>query len=128
VDEKIEPVFRVRSVRFERGPDKLPDRKPKASSTPKAQKLSKPIAVDPGKAVESTFRREEMRWLGEHRKELERDYPGEWVAVEGSRLIAHGRDLRAVLQEAKEKGVEKPFLSGVRGKEWQDVMIIRRWR
>ena len=51
-------------------------------------------------------------------------------AFELSGIVAHTGDATdvAVLKQAKEKGVEKPFLSGVKAKEWQRVMIIRRWR
>ena len=92
---------------------------------PEKKKRAKP-ATHPAKA-DPSFRREEMAWLGEHEEELEKDYPGEWLAFDGPRLVAHGQDLHAVVREAKDKGVNRPFLSAVRDKEWQEGLIIRRW-
>jgi len=69
-----------------------------------------------------------MKWLGEHRSWLEKTHPGCWVAVEGSELIAVGPDLVAVLEEAKQKGVENPFISGVKAKRYQGIIMIRRWQ
>ena len=69
--------------------------------------------------IHSTFRAEEMRWLWDHEKELNENYPGEWLALDGPRLVAHGRDLLQVIEEAKAKGVENPFFSSVRAKEYQ---------
>jgi hypothetical protein len=45
-----------------------------------------------------------MRWISEHRTE----YIGEWVALDGDRLIAHGKDADAVFAAAR--SVKEPFL------------------
>ena len=47
----------------------------------------------------------EMRWISEHRKE----YPGEWVALDGDRLIAHGKQGAAVIAAARAQ-LAIPFL------------------
>jgi len=48
----------------------------------------------------------EMQWLKEHRQE----YTGQWVALDGDRLVAYGKDAREVYQAAKEAGVEVPLV------------------
>ncbi len=47
----------------------------------------------------------EMRWIGEHRNE----FPGEWVALDGDRLIAHGKDADPVFAAARNTS-KIPFL------------------
>ena len=47
----------------------------------------------------------EMLWISEHRKE----YPGEWVALDGDRLIAHSKDADPVFAAARAHS-EVPFL------------------
>ncbi|HMV48144.1 MAG TPA: DUF5678 domain-containing protein [Blastocatellia bacterium] len=51
-------------------------------------------------------RTREDEWLREHRRE----YPGEWLALMGDQLIAHGAQYRAVLAEAREKGYPRALL------------------
>ena len=48
----------------------------------------------------------EQRWLAEHREE----YLGEWVALQGDRLIAHGHDSREVYRAARSAGIGVPFV------------------
>lgn len=40
----------------------------------------------------------EYSWLTQH-PEIEEQYLGEWIAIHGERVVAHGRDLNRVLQE-----------------------------
>ena len=55
----------------------------------------------------------EREWIDAHRDE----YFGEWVALDGDRLIAHGPDARQVYRDAREKGVIAPYLDRVGPKE-----------
>jgi hypothetical protein len=48
----------------------------------------------------------ERQWLLEHGGE----YAGEWVALNGDCLLAHGTDGRLVLSEARRAGVDVPFV------------------
>jgi hypothetical protein len=48
----------------------------------------------------------ESKWLKEHRAE----YAGQWVALDGDRLVSHGEDGRKVYAEAQAAGVEMPYL------------------
>ncbi len=51
-------------------------------------------------------RSREYEWLKEHARE----YAGQWVALEGDRLIAHGANAAEVFAAADASGVERPFL------------------
>jgi hypothetical protein len=48
----------------------------------------------------------EMRWLDEHRVE----YAGQWVALDGDRLIAAGKKAQDVFAAADGSGVELPLV------------------
>lgn len=43
----------------------------------------------------------ESLWLSEH-PEILKEYRGEYIAVSGERVIAHGKHLREVVQQAHE--------------------------
>lgn len=47
-----------------------------------------------------------LRWLAEHARE----YAGQWVALDGDRLIAHGPDAREVYAAANASGVWLPLV------------------
>ncbi len=49
------------------------------------------------------------KWLQENREK----YIGQWVALEGDRLLAHGTDALRVHAEAKAAGIEIPFLEHI---------------
>ena len=54
-------------------------------------------------------RREELRWLATESG----PYAGEWVALDGPRLVAHGEKLASVSAAAKAAGVTEPFFASV---------------
>jgi len=37
-------------------------------------------------------------------------YAGQWVAIEGDKLVSHGANAKAVLQQARAAGVQQPLL------------------
>jgi hypothetical protein len=49
----------------------------------------------------------EMRWLSRH----EAEFAGQWLALDGDRLIAHAPDAQQVYKEAFAAGVEAPFVA-----------------
>jgi hypothetical protein len=51
-------------------------------------------------------REAEMHWLKEH----EAEFAGQWLALDGDRLVAHGTDASRVYQDAFAAGVEAPFV------------------
>ena len=50
-----------------------------------------------------------LGWIKEHRAE----YLGQWVVLDGDRLISHGRDARKVYDEALVAGIRTPFLKRI---------------
>ena len=56
-----------------------------------------------------THRERELRWLREHRAE----FAGEWVALAGDHLLAHGSNAIEVYRAARRKGVQTPFIAQV---------------
>ena len=60
-----------------------------------------------GLSGQEQHRREEMLWLGTQAG----PYAGEWVALSGSRLIAHGADAASVHAAARAAGVDRPLLT-----------------
>ena len=54
-------------------------------------------------------RREEMEWLAQQSA----SYAGEWVAIQGPRLVAHGAKLADVSAAAKAAGVNDPLFASV---------------
>jgi hypothetical protein len=54
-----------------------------------------------------------LRWLHENREK----YSGQWVALDGDRLIASGATAKEVYSEAKAEGVEIPFVELVTERE-----------
>lgn len=57
--------------------------------------------------AETTHQRErEMRWLAEH----EAEYAGQWLALDGDRLLSQGTDPHQVRAAARAQGVASPFV------------------
>ncbi len=54
-------------------------------------------------------RERERVWIAAHRN----DYNGQWVALDGERLLAHGTNAREVYLAARAAGVRAPFLEQV---------------
>ncbi|HZS06359.1 MAG TPA: DUF5678 domain-containing protein [Blastocatellia bacterium] len=52
----------------------------------------------------------ELDWLKEHAHE----YIGEWVVLDGDRLVGHGPDPRPIFAQARAEGVKMPFVKLVR--------------
>jgi hypothetical protein len=55
----------------------------------------------------------ELAWLEAHRAELEQGYPGEWIAVDADRVIAHASDLTTLLVFAGAAGHLDPLITSV---------------
>lgn len=51
----------------------------------------------------------ERAWIEAHREE----YLGQWVALDGDRLIAHGANAREVYLAARAAGVRSPFVEQI---------------
>ncbi|MFI5387163.1 MAG: DUF5678 domain-containing protein [Fimbriimonadales bacterium] len=62
---------------------------------------------------EEDLREVEMVWIQEHRPELARQYPGEWIAIVGQQLVAHAADLASLLNLARQSGHPDPFVTAM---------------
>lgn len=62
----------------------------------------------------------EMRWLNEHKAQ----YAGQWVALDGDRLISHGKIAQEVFAAAEASGVHLPLVVRV---ESQDELPFGGW-
>lgn len=56
---------------------------------------------------------QERSWINAHREE----YLGQWVALDGDRLVVHGTDAKQVYDEAREQGITAPYLERVSPKQ-----------
>lgn len=56
--------------------------------------------------VKSKDRSVENQWLAQHQQE----YAEQWIALDGARLIAHGKDAAAVFRAADEAGIDRPLV------------------
>lgn len=52
------------------------------------------------------MQRAEVEWL----KQYGPQYEGQWVALEGPRLLSHGPDAAEVLKRARSQGVVSPLI------------------
>jgi hypothetical protein len=59
-----------------------------------------------GKAAPPKDRSKEHEWLKQHRDE----YAGQWVALDGDRLLGHGSNLKEVSESARQAGVKDALI------------------
>jgi hypothetical protein len=83
----------------------LPDGRPNAGSV---RRVTPPGAVEQnGSKVNAiSSRHVEQDWLDQHHAA----YAGAWVALDGTRLVAHGSSAQQVLDAAKSEGCEQPLI------------------
>jgi Family of unknown function (DUF5678) len=71
-----------------------------------------PESAPPNKKIQpipSPNKDREMQWLVDHARE----YAGQWVALDGDRLIAHGPDAKEVYAAANADGAYLPLVTQV---------------
>jgi len=68
------------------------------------------------------FRERELEWRRTHTATL-KQFENQWVVLEGEEMVAHGSDPVQVIQEAKEKGIRKPYIFFVEQKR-ENVITI----
>ena len=67
-----------------------------------------PLNASANGEVKLAYPRErEMRWLSQH----EAEYVGQWLALDGDRLVSCGTDPHQVFAEAQAQGVADPFMA-----------------
>jgi hypothetical protein len=59
--------------------------------------------------LKSIDRSLELAWISQHRGE----YQGEWVVLEGDRLIGHGTDPNPIVEQARSQGIERPLVARI---------------
>ena len=74
--------------------------------------LAQPAPAQSANAGHRTIEREHA-WVEEHRDE----YLGQWVAIEGDALVAHGTNPRQVYLAARDAGIEVPYIVHVQKRE-----------
>ncbi|MGI8467974.1 MAG: DUF5678 domain-containing protein [Pyrinomonadaceae bacterium] len=100
--------------------DSIKNEARKLSATEKAQltdyllrETEKANSKDLGLAseTEDETRTLRMKWLKENREK----YAGQYVALNGNRLVGVGRNIREAHEQARQNGINKPFLVRVSG-------------
>jgi hypothetical protein len=76
------------------------------------RELAAPASTQLSQTSYRTFEREHA-WVDAHRDE----YLGQWVAVEGDSLVAHGANPREVYLAARDSGIEVPYLVRVENRD-----------
>ena len=51
----------------------------------------------------------DSQWANAHLEEISREYPNQWVAIVGRKVVAAGLNLDTVISEAEEKTGHKEF-------------------
>lgn len=67
--------------------------------------------------VVDSFRSEEMKFLSTFDPDEYGIIDAEWIAVQGSQLIAHAPTLRECLEISKKVGYPNPFITAVHAKK-----------
>ena len=80
-----------------------------ANTFPYAGAFQERAALDSVRLNASSSRALEQAWLKEHQAE----YVGQWVALQGASLVAHGSAARDVLDSAAKKGYIQPLLAHI---------------
>lgn len=53
-----------------------------------------------------------LKWVDEHRKE----YDGQFVVLDGNKLIANGTNPKELYELAREQGIKSPFVKRIKAK------------
>ena len=59
--------------------------------------------------TDSGYRSRELEWRRDHGEFL-RSYAGQWVVLEDNAIVANGNDLVKAVAQAREKGIEVPYV------------------
>lgn len=70
------------------------------------RELADSLLSEPSSSAEPPDCAPERRWLAEHGRE----YAGQWVALDGDRLLAHGERASEVYAAVRESGVQLPLV------------------
>ena len=54
-----------------------------------------------------------LKWIEENKEEFD----GQFVLLDGDKLIAHGKEAKPLYTEARKRGIEIPFVKRIKAKE-----------
>ena len=54
-----------------------------------------------------------LEWVSAHLEELTRQYPGKWIAVSNSQVVAFSTNLSDLLRDLAPRGLHRPLLTEV---------------
>jgi len=86
----------------------IPKVEPRPSS-PRKERRNAVSTEDPAPALSPPRRQREQAWCRHHGEELEA-YVGQWVVLEGEEIVAHGHEPARVVDQARERGIEIPYV------------------
>ncbi len=55
------------------------------------------------------YRQREYEWRQSHRAYL-RKLTNQWIVLEGEEIVAHGEDPVQLVEQAREKGIDRPYV------------------
>ncbi len=68
------------------------------------------------------YRHREREWL-RTQKEAVQKLAGQWIVVEGEEIVSHGDDPLQVVSEAREKGIQIPYIIHLAVTRKDEVLI-----
>jgi len=83
--------------------------KKRATAVRRKHLIKKVRKAAPNGASATGFRGVEDEWLAKHPEKL-RAVAGEYVVVQGRRIVAHSKDAALALQNARKRGVKIPYI------------------
>jgi hypothetical protein len=92
---------------------KIKTRKPRAVSKAPRRRRTKDVTAS---NIPLTYQRKlEEEFIGAHPEAFD-PYVGEWVAMQGPAIVAHGHNFSAVAEEARARGAQVPYIFRVEPK------------
>jgi hypothetical protein len=77
------------------------------------REVLKDLSIGDGDDAPYRTHYDERAWIDAHRQE----YMGQWVALDGNHMVAHGKDARTVYDDARAQGVAAPYVERVGPKQ-----------
>jgi len=68
-----------------------------------------------------------LEWVSRNLDILRLRYPGKWVALQGSKIVAEADDLSALMIQVKERSIEQPFVTQIPAEKvvWSTTYAIQ---